>query len=157
MYEQFCGLVSVIRTLKIQSSKHFAVRGFGSRNSVLIKFHRIQSIIILLLLFCSRLLSTGHLASSVSFYSFLWLWFTMLPAQYAILHPIPTGLWKSWWETPCSILLALYHQLLHCCPGIVSSLISFLICIWLRGQEEMLLPFLPFLLAILAKSFSFSN
>lgn len=156
MYEQLCSVVSVIRTSKIQGSKYFAVHGFGSRNSVLIKFHRIQRIIILLLGFCSRLLSTGHLASSVSFYSFLWLWFTMLPAQYAILHPIPTGLWKGWWETPCSILLALYHQLLHCCPGIVSSLLSFPICIWFGWLEEML-PFPRFLLAIIATSFFFSS
>ena len=91
--------------------------------------------------FCSRLFSTGHLASSVSFYFSLWLWFTTLPAQYAILHPIPTGLWKGWWETLCSISLALYHQSLHCCPGIVSSLISFIICestlcLWLGGREH---------------------
>lgn len=65
----------------------------------------------------------------------------MLPAQSAILHPIPTGPWKGWWETLCSISLALYHQLLHCCPGIVSSLISLLVCkgtlcIWLGEQEH---------------------
>lgn len=106
---------------------------------------------------CSRLFSTGHLASSASFYFSLWLWFTMLPAQYAILHPIPTGLWKGWWETPCSISLALYHLSLHCCPGIVSSLVcESTSYIWWGGQERFLFP-LPFFLFILPANSIFLN
>lgn len=112
--------------------------------------------------FCSRLFSTGHLASSVSFCFSLWLWFTMLPAQHAILHPIPTGPWKGWWVTLCSISLALYHQSLHCCPGIVSSLIpfpymkAFYAYDWM-GKKHFLFHFHPFFLLYQPSHFFFSS